>query len=71
MTKPYVYVTRPVQDSGVALLKTQCEVQIGTSEELEKEKFHQFNRIFLLGSLLISFVVPSFVILVTEQVKKQ
>ena len=41
MTKPYVYVTRPVQDSGVALLKTQCEVQIGTSEELEKEKFHQ------------------------------
>ena len=41
MTKPYVYVTRPVQDSGVALLKTQCEVQIGTSEELVKEKFHQ------------------------------
>ena len=41
MTKPYVYVTRPVQEDGVTLLKTRCEVQIGTSEELAKEEFHQ------------------------------
>ncbi|WP_166922682.1 M56 family metallopeptidase [Flavobacterium poyangense] len=35
---------------------------------LEKEKFHQFNRFFLLGSLLISFIIPFVTIEVIEEV---
>ena len=31
---------------------------------LEKEKMHQFNRFYLLGSILFSFIVPSFTITV-------
>ena len=31
---------------------------------LEKEKMHRFNRFFLLGSILFSFMVPSFIITV-------
>lgn len=39
MTKPYVYVTRPVQEEGLDLLKTRCDVKVGVSEELSKENF--------------------------------
>jgi len=35
---------------------------------LEKEKFHQFNRFFLLMSLLISFVIPFVTIEIIEKV---
>ncbi len=35
---------------------------------LEKEKFHQFNRFFLLGSLLISFVAPFVTIEIIQEV---
>jgi hypothetical protein len=32
---------------------------------LEKEKMHQFNRFYLLGSVVFSLIVPSFIITVT------
>ncbi|KUJ63241.1 regulatory sensor-transducer, BlaR1/MecR1 family protein [Flavobacteriaceae bacterium CRH] len=35
---------------------------------LEKEKFHQFNRFFLLGSLAISFVIPFVTIEIIQEV---
>ena len=35
---------------------------------LEKEKMHQFNRFYLLGSILFSFIVPSFIITVTPEI---
>ena len=35
---------------------------------LEKEKMHQFNRYYLLGSILFSFIVPSFIITVTPEI---
>ncbi|QSB27023.1 M56 family metallopeptidase [Flavobacterium sp. CLA17] len=35
---------------------------------LEKEKFHQFNRFFLLGSLVISFVLPFVTIEIIKEV---
>lgn len=34
---------------------------------LEKEKMHQFNRFYLLGSILFSFIVPSFIITVAPE----
>ncbi len=34
---------------------------------LEKEKMHRFNRFYLLGSILFSFLVPSFVITVAPE----
>lgn len=35
----YVYVTRPVQEEGLALLRTRCEVRVGVPEELPEEQF--------------------------------
>ncbi|KIO53865.1 M56 family metallopeptidase [Flavobacterium hibernum] len=35
---------------------------------LEKEKFHQFNRFFLLASLVISFVIPFVTIEIIQQI---
>ena len=35
---------------------------------LEKEKMHNFNRFYLLGSILFSFMVPSFIITVAPTV---
>lgn len=35
----YVYVTRPVQAEGLALLRTRCEVKVGVAEELSEEQF--------------------------------
>lgn len=35
----YVYVTRPVQEEGLILLRTRCEVKVGVPEELSKEHF--------------------------------
>ena len=35
---------------------------------LEKEKFHQFNRFFLLASLVISFVIPFITIEIIQQI---
>lgn len=35
---------------------------------LEKEKFHQFNRFFLLASLIISFVIPFVTIEIIQEV---
>jgi beta-lactamase regulating signal transducer with metallopeptidase domain len=35
---------------------------------LEKEKFHQFNRFFLLGSIVVSFVIPFITIEIIQEV---
>ena len=34
---------------------------------LEKEKMHQFNRFYLLGSILFSFYAPTFIIYTSSQ----